>query len=323
MVRVRRLSTWILVFLIQFLLLAIFIAKTGLYRPRKTLDMINDDPILNEPDSGKLVVEQKEVIVKDSPPTEHENSATARTTVSPYDTDIVIGIPSIKRPQGKVYLDETLKYLIERMGKVERAVFLVYLAEQDIEWTDQMINLLKHTFPDEVSKNTIRIITPPATIYPDWEKDLKLTLGDPFHQVKWRSKQNLDAAYLMEYAYTLNPKYYLGIEDDVKAADNYLEKIIEHANQEWKDGIIFASYCAQGAIGKLFFNKDILTVSTYLKTFWNYKPLDWLYWDLKSLVACGYPRTDCEKKANAAVIEYNTPLFSHKGKVSSLEKKKP
>lgn len=56
---------------------------------------------------------------------------------------------------------------------------------------------------------------------------MKLTLGDPADQVKWRSKQNLDGAYLMEYAYNLNTRYYLGIEDDVEATENYLEKIVE------------------------------------------------------------------------------------------------
>lgn len=93
-----------------------------------------------------------------------------------------------------------------------------------------------------------------------------------------------------------------------------LSVLFQHADREWNDGIIYGSYCPLGAIGKLFSHKDILTVATYLKTFWNYKPLDWLYFDLKFLVACTYPQTDCAERANAAVLEYTPSLFSHKGK---------
>ena len=56
---------------------------------------------------------------------------------------------------------------------------------------------------------------------------MKITLGDPPHQVKWRSKQIIDQSYLMQYVHGLNTKYYLGIEDDVSAAENYLEIIFQ------------------------------------------------------------------------------------------------
>lgn len=88
----------------------------------------------------------------------------------------------------------------------------------------------------------------------------------------------------------------------------------QHADKGWNDKIVFASYCPLGAIGKLFRGNDILMVATYLKTFWNYKPIDWLYYDLQSLAACGYPRHNCESKARAVVLGYQPPLFYHKGK---------
>ena len=46
-------------------------------------------------------------------------------------------------------------------------------------------------------------------------------------QVKWRSKENLDAMYIMLYIYQQNPKYYLMLEDDIIATRNYLKILYE------------------------------------------------------------------------------------------------
>lgn len=164
MIRRTRLSTWILIFLIQFLLLACFIAKTGWYKPRRLWDITDDEPILIKSNSEKLPVvadPEKFIPVGDQ---EIKNSAapqavsvSSRLSIHNAETDIVIGIPSIKRPQGKVYLDETLKYLIERKGKVKRAIFLVYLAEEDVQWADMMTKLVKDLFPKEVNNGTIQV----------------------------------------------------------------------------------------------------------------------------------------------------------------------
>ncbi|CAH2103268.1 unnamed protein product [Euphydryas editha] len=69
----------------------------------------------------------------------------------------------------------------------------------------------------------IEIISPSAAYYPELD-DLPLTLGDSMKRVKWRSKQNLDTIYLMAYAQTRGT-YYLMLEDDVIAQENYMQEI--------------------------------------------------------------------------------------------------
>lgn len=138
--------------------------------------------------------------------------------------------------------------------------------------------------------------------------------------MKWRSKQNLDQAYLMNYAHSLQPKYYLSVEDDVSAVSNYLETIYKYAETEMNDDILIISYCKWGAIGKLFSVKMLPTIVSYLRTFWNYKPLDWLFSDLLHILACRYPPTNCNKDIDAIKKDYHKELFMHDGKVSSLLK---
>jgi alpha-1,3-mannosylglycoprotein beta-1,4-N-acetylglucosaminyltransferase A/B len=71
--------------------------------------------------------------------------------------------------------------------------------------------------------------------------------------VKWRSKQNLDYAYLMMYAEDRG-RFYLQLEDDVLTGPSFVSAILEAANsrtaegKEWFDIHFFVG----GFIGKLF-----------------------------------------------------------------------
>ena len=79
------------------------------------------------------------------------------------------------------------------------------------------------------------------------------TLGDDLSRVEWRTKQNLDYAYLMMYAEDRG-RFYLQLEDDVLAAKNFVDTIIKAAKgrtaegKEWFDIHFFVG----GFIGKLF-----------------------------------------------------------------------
>lgn len=56
---------------------------------------------------------------------------------------------------------------------------------------------------------------------------LPLTHGDPPERVYWRSKENLDKAYLIEAALQVSrgAKYYLQIEDDLRFAPHFLGRL--------------------------------------------------------------------------------------------------
>ena len=71
----------------------------------------------------------------------------------------------------------------------------------------------------------MQVISPPESYYPDWTKSLESNFGDSLERVKWRSKQNLDAVFLMLHAYRNSPKYFLMLEDDIFAKKGYLKTI--------------------------------------------------------------------------------------------------
>ena len=52
-----------------------------------------------------------------------------------------------------------------------------------------------------------------------------------FHRIQWRSKQNLDYAYLMMYA-KQRSTYYVQLEDDVLTKKNFV-KTMKDAAMEW------------------------------------------------------------------------------------------
>lgn len=109
------------------------------------------------------------------------------------------------------------------------------------------------SFVDEVEAGLIEIIAPMAAYYPDWNT-LRLTLGDTRERVKWRSKQNLDFAFLMMYA---QPRgmFYIQLEDDILVKPQFvttmktiaLERIAN--KKQW----FVLDFCQLGFIGTLSF----------------------------------------------------------------------
>lgn len=82
--------------------------------------------------------------------------------------------------------------------------------------------------------------------------NLRTTLGDSKERVRWRSKQNLDFAFLMMYA---QPKalFYIQLEDDILVKPQFvttmktiaLERIAN--KQQW----FVLDFCQLGFIGRL------------------------------------------------------------------------
>lgn len=109
---------------------------------------------------------------------------------------------------------------------------------------------IEEQFKDHIESGLLEIVSPPASYYPDFNAtvkvsnrcttskltrmndraineqlcSLKATLGDSLIRTIWRTKQNLDFAYLMMYC---QPKgtYYVQLEDDVLSKPNFITKM--------------------------------------------------------------------------------------------------
>ncbi|XP_039272563.2 alpha-1,3-mannosyl-glycoprotein 4-beta-N-acetylglucosaminyltransferase A-like isoform X1 [Styela clava] len=234
---------------------------------------------------------------------------------------VVIGIPSIKR-QGNDYLISTIESLLRHLTPEQKkeTVFMIFLGESDTSYLDDRVQELQKRFPDESMSGSLEIISPPKSLYPDWSKTVRSSFGDTLERTKWRSKQNLDQIFLMMYIYHLNPKYYLMMEDDVMASREYMTKLLKAIESKKNRPWIYLSFCGLGAIGKLFRRRTLPLYASFIHSFWNAKPLDWLQVDFARSRICSYDETEktCFKRLKSVTPEAQPSLFQHIGKVSSL-----
>lgn len=105
------------------------------------------------------------------------------------------------------------------------------------------------SFSDVLASGLVEVISPPASYYPDLDR-VPRTLGDAPARVRWRTKQNLDLAFLMAYAQPRGT-FYVQLEDDILAKKDYvatmrqfaLDRIVSH--KPW----FLIEFCQLGFIG--------------------------------------------------------------------------
>ena len=97
----------------------------------------------------------------------------------------------------------------------------------DPEFVLAVYKSIKAAFEVQLESGILDVISPPAEFYPNWT-NLRQTLGDPLERVQWRSKQNLDYAFLMMYA-QWRGTYYVQLEDDILTKANFLATMRDFA----------------------------------------------------------------------------------------------
>ncbi|XP_058455473.1 alpha-1,3-mannosyl-glycoprotein 4-beta-N-acetylglucosaminyltransferase A isoform X2 [Malaya genurostris] len=239
---------------------------------------------------------------------------------------IVLGIPTVKRDK-QSYLLETLDNLIANMDEDEQneTMIVVFVGEPDIDYVTQVSNSISSRFPSFIDSGFIEIIAPAASYYPNMTQ-LRQTLNDSVERVRWRSKQNLDFAYLMAYT---QPKgtFYVQLEDDILTKKGFisiiknfaLEKTAKKEHNQW----FVLDFCQLGFIGKMFKSADLPWLITFFQMFFNEKPVDWLLYHLIYTKVCSVEKDakTCKQEMSKLWIHYKPSLFQHIGTTSSLKGK--
>ncbi|KAI8798623.1 alpha-1,3-mannosyl-glycoprotein 4-beta-N-acetylglucosaminyltransferase A, partial [Biomphalaria glabrata] len=231
----------------------------------------------------------------------------------------VIGIPSIRRPID-VYLINTLQSLIQGMNETEKTetVLIVCITEPwNISYEKKIILDIIQKFPKELDSGLLEVITPQAGYYPDLSQ-LKAGLGDPHERVKWRSKQNLDYAYLMLYSWKRG-SYYLQLEDDIQASPGFIGGMKSAISGNYGDWFLL-QFSTLGFIGRLFKSQDVPKVMEFLFMFYASKPCDWLLEDFLRVRMCGHGDiwAYCIHKIRSVARLITPTLFQHEGFHSSF-----
>ncbi|XP_015121192.1 alpha-1,3-mannosyl-glycoprotein 4-beta-N-acetylglucosaminyltransferase B [Diachasma alloeum] len=237
---------------------------------------------------------------------------------------MVLGVPTVKR-EVQSYLLATLKNLVDRMTPEEAmdTVIIVMVAETDLEYVSYVAKQIEVQFPIESESGLIEVISPSPSYYPDLSK-LRDTLGDDHQRVVWRSKQNLDFAFLMSYAQTKGT-FYIQLEDDILAKQNFITTMKSYALQKisQKENWFVLDFCQLGFIGKLFKCVELPWLIQFFLMFHNDKPVDWLLDHLITNKVCSLDMDPkhCKMAKAELWLHYKPSLFQHIGTHSSLKGK--
>ncbi|XP_060066271.1 alpha-1,3-mannosyl-glycoprotein 4-beta-N-acetylglucosaminyltransferase C-like [Ylistrum balloti] len=224
-------------------------------------------------------------------------------------SELTIGIPTVRR-NGVDYLERTLYSLITYSKAPQRKsmVVVVFMVDKNETWVKSRSKQIATKFPKLIQNGFLQIIHPhDQSIYPDFNK-LKRTFNDTAARVAWRSKQNIDYAYLFSYSKNIS-RYYLHLEDDVIAAHNYYDDILNFIQSKSNTFWYCLEFSFLGFIGKLFRSSDLQELSEYILMFFDEQPGDLLLSAMKHI------------KTQWKDIRTEKSLFQHKGIVSSLTDK--
>ncbi|CAH0383069.1 unnamed protein product [Bemisia tabaci] len=237
---------------------------------------------------------------------------------------IILGVPTVKR-SNQSYLLTTLQNLLESMSPEEQneTLIVVLIAEVDAKYVISVANDVKAQFPEAIESGLIDIISPPLHYYPEFSS-LRRTLDDDPERVKWRSKQNLDYAFLMMYAQSRG-MFYVQLEDDILAKTNFITTMKSVAlkaivrRQNW----FVLDFCQLGFIGKMFKCFELPWIIQFFIMFFNDKPCDWLLENIIHTKVCRLDDDDkkCKKRKAKIWVQYEPSLFQHIGTTSSLKGK--
>lgn len=140
--------------------------------------------------------------------------------------------------------------------------------------------------------------------------DLKRNYNDSPKRVTFRSKQNVDYAFLINYSAGLS-HYYLQLEDDVSCSDNFFTHIRRKTEEQEAKRTTWAviEFSVLGYIGKLYKSVDTFLLARFLFLFYQEMPCDWLMSHFRELLT------------QKETIIFKPSLFQHMGTFSSFDGK--
>ncbi|XP_077402867.1 alpha-1,3-mannosyl-glycoprotein 4-beta-N-acetylglucosaminyltransferase C-like [Vanacampus margaritifer] len=221
---------------------------------------------------------------------------------------LCIGLSSVQRKKGS-YLIPTLVSLFSQSSPEERSslVVVVLLADFDVSWRMTTVTKIKSEFSSALDQGHLLVIHVPEECYPP-TAGLKRNYNDSPERVSYRSKQNLDYAFLVHYSSGLG-RYYLQLEDDVSSAKNFptaIKKCVEEQEGK-KTTWATLEFSTLGYIGKLYKSAHLPLLARFLFLFYQEMPCDWLMSHFRLLLTQKEP------------IHFKPSLFQHMGTFSSFQ----
>ncbi|XP_049714426.1 alpha-1,3-mannosyl-glycoprotein 4-beta-N-acetylglucosaminyltransferase C-like [Elephas maximus indicus] len=221
---------------------------------------------------------------------------------------LTIGISSAQHPQ-RSYLLDTLQsiFFASTPSELKHIIVLVHLADPDPKWLHQMVFNISSLFKPYIQARQLVVISTPLKNYLPL-KHLKKKFNDTPTFVAFRSKQNMEYAFLMNFA-TNHSDYFLMIEDGVKCAPGFVTQIATILSAWEYKPYVTLEFSQLGFTGKLFRTRDLPRFVHFLLLFYQEMPCDYLLSHFLDLLM--------QKKP----IQFFPSLFQHRGNYSSFKGK--
>ncbi|XP_063401352.1 alpha-1,3-mannosyl-glycoprotein 4-beta-N-acetylglucosaminyltransferase C-like [Mytilus trossulus] len=188
---------------------------------------------------------------------------------------LTIGIPTVRR-QKTSYFFETVDSLLNctTKAKLSDIVIVIFLADFNSTWKQEMSTKIRNKYEYLLNNGDMHVIEAPRDFYPKLN-NLEHTFNDSEERTKWRSKQNVDYAFLWLYSSDLS-KFYMQIEDDVFTISGYLDAIKKFIAEQKNDWTCL-EFSTMGFIGKVFHSNELEKLAKTVLMFYDKQPVDFLY----------------------------------------------
>ncbi|XP_060118460.1 alpha-1,3-mannosyl-glycoprotein 4-beta-N-acetylglucosaminyltransferase C-like [Heteronotia binoei] len=217
---------------------------------------------------------------------------------------LTIGISAVHRER-EHYLLRTLESIYSHCKGEELNLItvVIYLANNDSKLNEQNAKEIEAQFGEHVNEGRLLVIESSLTGCPPLSHMKEMFFGAQ-GKALYRSKQNVDYAYLLNFCANLS-WYYLMLEDDIVCANNFVLIIQNHVKNEVKSWTTIA-FSSLGFIGKLFHSSDLIKLARFLLMFYDQMPGHWLLEHFH------------QSQNQRDLMVFRPSLFQHIGRVSSF-----
>ncbi|KAH0620874.1 hypothetical protein JD844_021737, partial [Phrynosoma platyrhinos] len=217
---------------------------------------------------------------------------------------LTIGISSVYKAKEQNLL-KTIESILSHssLEELQMITLVIYLANNSSQLNERSAKEIKAKFGEHVNVGTLLVIQSSLSSYPPLSR-LKTDYWNNRRGMRYRAKQNVDYAYLVNFCADLS-QYYLMLEDDIVCATNFIT-IIQNYIKDRTTYWTTISFSRLGYIGKLYHNSDLIKLARFLFMFYDTVPADWLL--------------DFFHKAKGQenAIFFRPSLFQHIGRISSF-----
>ena len=219
-----------------------------------------------------------------------------------------VGIASVKRPSGANYLPQTIQSLIDNLSdKDKKNTYIVtFLADLHDPPKSTTKEELSKSFGKYIEQKLLTVIEVYPKFYPPLT-NIKQKYGDSNSRRTWRSKENVDAAFVMCYCKELS-QYYIHLEDDMISSPSFFPKLQDFINTQNVKPWAMLDVTIKGSKAKVYRTSDLGNIASYFYLMYDEMPIDWLMGHWRR-VKEQHPQTKFPPAS----------LFNHIGDRSSLQ----